>query len=58
MDRGAASLVGFILRVRWVLLLSRAAVESELRWHLRGDDDRPRVVCRVLDRRKSSIIPL
>jgi hypothetical protein len=48
----------FTRRVRWVLLLSRAAVESELRWHLRGDDDRPQVVCRVLGRHKTSIFPL
>jgi hypothetical protein len=48
----------FTRRVRWVLLLSRAAVESELRWHLRGDDDRLRVVCRVLGWCKTSIIPL
>jgi hypothetical protein len=33
----------FTRRVRWVLLLSRAAVELELRWCLRGDDDWPRV---------------
>jgi hypothetical protein len=45
-------------RVRWVILLSRAAVESELRWRLLGDDDLPQLVCRVLGRCKISIIPL
>jgi hypothetical protein len=35
----------------------RAAVESEVRC-LRGDDDRLRVVCKVLGRRKTRIIPL
>jgi hypothetical protein len=44
-------------RVRWVLLLSCAAVEPEMRC-FRGDDDQPQVVCRVLGRRKTSIIPL
>jgi hypothetical protein len=53
---------GFISRftrhIQWVFLLSRVAVESELRWRLHGDDNRPRVDCRVLGRRKTSIIPL
>jgi hypothetical protein len=35
----------------------RAAVESELRWCCCGDDDRPREVCSVLGRRKSSFFP-
>jgi hypothetical protein len=58
MGRGGASLVGFTRCVRWVLLLYCAAVESEVRWCLCGDDDRPRVVCRVLGRRKTCIIPM
>jgi hypothetical protein len=58
MGRGGTSLVSFIQRVRWVLLLSRAVMESELRWRHGSDDDQPRVVCIVLGRRKSSIIPL
>jgi hypothetical protein len=41
----AGSRWGFVSRftrcVRWVFLLSRAAVESELRWRLRDNDDRP-----------------
>jgi hypothetical protein len=47
----------FTRRVRWVLLLCCAVVESETRC-FRGDDDQPQVVCRVLGRRKTSIIPL
>jgi hypothetical protein len=48
----------FTPRVRWVLLLSHAAVESELRWRIYNDDDQPRVVCRVLGRCNTSIISL
>jgi hypothetical protein len=47
----------FTWRVRWILLLCRATMESEVRC-LCGDDDRPRVVCSVLRRRKTCIIPL
>jgi hypothetical protein len=36
----------------------RAVVESKLRWRHYGHDDRSWVICSVLGRRKSSIIPL